>query len=233
MEHQNSDGDESRKERKKKVNFQSVSLKQVMLQLSAGFTSKQSHVLEVQLHSVLLLSQHSHYPPWCLPRSWYRLHSWGCWAQPSPADSAETWEHHHTEESQRGEEVREEGKNTDGSIFVSQSSPLPHVSLTSSWTRCSRFLYVFWTSSLVPSTPYHIMFLVRLLQEEAAGRKSYWSEHIHAIGTSLICLILFGMHESVWHSGRLYDACETNWLMPQKRTQAAFHRICDCKNCSK
>lgn len=104
--------------RKKEVNFQLVSLIQVMLQLSAGFRSKQSHVLELQLHSVLLLSQNSHYPPWCLPRSWYRLHSWGCWAQPSPADSAETWEHHHTEESQRREEVREEGKYADDSIFT-------------------------------------------------------------------------------------------------------------------
>lgn len=56
--------------------------------------------------------------------------------------------------------------------FVSHNSPRScvFVCLTSSWTRCSRFLYVFWTSSLVPSTPYHIMFLVRLLQEGTAGR---------------------------------------------------------------
>lgn len=115
------------------------------------------------------LSQHSHYPPWCLPRSWYRLHSWGCWAQPSPADSAETWEHRRTEESDRRGSLKREQKQLIAFCFPKQPS-FSCVRLTSSWTRCSRFLYVFWTSSLVPSTPYHIMFLVRLLQEETGGR---------------------------------------------------------------
>lgn len=53
-----------------------------------------------------------------------------------------------------------------------------HVRLlfTSSWTLCSRFLYVFWTSSLVPKTPYHIMFLVRLLQREKQTSQA-WAQY--------------------------------------------------------
>ena len=109
--------------------------------------------------------QHSHYPPWCRPRSWYRLRSSVCWAQPSPADSAGTWEHRHT--GAGTQDVR--GNQQIQFCFLKQTWFLcVCVCLTSSWTRCSRFLYVFWTSSLVPSTPYHIMFLVRLLQEETA-----------------------------------------------------------------
>lgn len=79
------------------------------------FTSKQIYVLEVQLHFVLLLSQHSHYPPWCLPRSWYHLHSWGCWAQLGPADSAVTWERRRTEARER--KSKTETKTADSTLF--------------------------------------------------------------------------------------------------------------------
>lgn len=137
--------------------------------------------------------QHSHYPPWCRPRSWYHLHSSVCWAQPSPADSAETWEHRHTEERQSEEQRTLEETSQQNFAFWNRFHS--RVCLTSNWTRCSRFLYVFWTSSLVPSTPYHIMFLVRLLQEETAEGRA--NQHWFCLSTIKLNFweILFCRHE--------------------------------------
>lgn len=102
--------------------------------------------------------QHSHYPPWCRPRSWYHLHSSVCWAQPSPADSAETWEHRHTEERQSEEQRTLEETSQQNSVSWNRSFSFSCVSdlqLNSLLQVLVRLLDQFFSPQ--HSVPHHVL----------------------------------------------------------------------------